>query len=266
MSGPIITLLTDFGEKDHYVGVMKGVILGISGSARPVDLCHEIPSQDVRAAAYILGTSYRYFPRGTIHLAVVDPGVGSGRHGLIVKTDRYLFVGPDNGLFTMVYDQEKGVEVYKIIESTHIPPEISSTFHGRDVFAPVAAHLSQGVPCSELGELISEPVRINTLRPDSKGSILTGTVIYMDRFGNLITNITRTDFDQFAGQGSFEIVADDVVLNSVAGTYSDALPGTMIALFGSSNHLELATVMGSAAEKLKLRVGDTITVRRIDEL
>ncbi|MBW2647677.1 MAG: SAM-dependent chlorinase/fluorinase, partial [Deltaproteobacteria bacterium] len=208
----------------------------------------------------------RYFPQGTIHCAVVHPGVGAKRHGLSVKTDRYLFVGPDNGLFTMVYDQESGVEAYKITTSSHTLPSISSTFHGRDIFAPVAAHLSRGVPCPELGELISEPVRINTLRPDSKGSILKGTVIYMDRFGNLITNITRMDFDNFVGQGRFEIVADDVVLNSVARTYSDASRGAMIALFGSTDHLELSTVMGSAAEKLKLRVGDTISVRRIDEL
>jgi S-adenosylmethionine hydrolase len=266
MPGPIVTLLTDFGTNNHYVGVMKGVILGINSSALVVDLCHDVSPQDVRGAAYILGASYRYFPKGTVHCSVVDPGVGSERHGLIVKTDRYFFVGPDNGLFTMVYDQEKGVEVYKIIESTHIPPEISSTFHGRDVFAPVAAHLSRGVPCSELGELISEPVRIKTLRPDLKGSILKGTVIYMDRFGNLITNITRTDFDQFTEQGGFEIVTDDVVLNSVARTYSDAPPGAMIALFGSTGHLELSAVMGSAAEKLKLRVGDTIAVRRVNQL
>ncbi len=266
MPEPIITLLTDFGAKDHYVGVMKGVILGINRSARLVDICHEIPPQDIRGAAYVLGTSYRYFPQGTIHLAVVDPGVGSERHGLIVKTDRYLFVGPDNGLFTMVYDLEKEVEVYKITESAHIPSEISSTFHGRDIFAPVAAHLSQGVPCSELGELISEPVRLNTLRPDSKGSILKGTIISMDRFGNLITNINRADFDNFVRQGRFEIVADDVVLDTVARTYSDASRGRMIALFGSSDYLELSTVMGSAAERLKLRVGDTISVRRVDEL
>ncbi len=263
MPGPIITLLTDFGTKDHYVGVMKGVILGISRSAQLVDLCHEIPSQDVRGAAYVIGTSYRYFPQGTIHCAVVDPGVGSERHGLVAKTNHYLFVGPDNGLFTMIYDLEKDAEVYKITESAHIPTEISSTFHGRDVFAPVAAHLSQGVPCSELGELISEPVRINTLRPDSKGSILKGTVIYMDRFGNLITNITRTDFDNFVMQARFEIVADDVSLNEVANTYADASRGTMIALFGSTDYLELSVVMGSAARRLNLGVGNTISVRRL---
>ena len=263
MLGPIITLLTDFGTKNHYVGILKGVILGINRSARIIDLSHEVPSQDVRGAAYILGTSYRYFPQGTIHCAVVDPGVGSPRYGLVVKAGDYLFVGPDNGLFTMVYDLEKDVEVYKIIESTHTLSEISSTFHGRDIFAPVAAHLSLGVSCSELGKMITGPVRIHTLRPVLKGSILEGTVVYVDRFGNLITNITCTDMDKFVEQGRFEIVADDVILDTVSRTYFEAPRGTIIALFGSSDNLELSAVMGSAARMLHLGVGDKIFVRKI---
>lgn len=263
MTTPIITLLTDFGAQDSYVGIMKGVILGINGSARLIDLCHEISPQDVRGAAYILGTSYRYFPQGTINCAVVDPGVGTKRHGLVVKTDHYFFVGPDNGLFTMIYDQEEGVEVYKIAASAYTLPEISSTFHGRDVFAPVAAHLSQGVSCSELGELISEPVRITALRPDAEGPVLKGAIIYVDRFGNLITNIARADFDRFVGQEHFEIVADDVIVDRVVDTYSDAPPGTITALFGSTGHLELSLVMGSAARRLNLGAGGTILVRRV---
>ena len=263
MLGPIITLLTDFGTKNHYVGILKGVILGINRSVRIIDISHEIPSQDVRGAAYILGASYRYFPQGTIHCAVVDPGVGSPRYGLVVKAGHYLFVGPDNGLFTMVYDLEKEVEIYKITASGDTLPTTSSTFHGRDIFAPVAARLSQEVPCSELGEVISEPVHIKTLKPDLKGSILEGTVIYVDRFGNLITNMTRTAFEKFAGQGRFEIVADDVTLDGVARTYSDACPGTIIALFGSTDNLELSAVMGNAARMLHLGVGDKISVRRV---
>jgi S-adenosylmethionine hydrolase len=263
MLGPIITLLTDFGTKDHYVGIMKGVMLRINKSVRFIDISHAIPSQDVRSAAYILGASYRYFPPGTIHCAVVDPGVGSRRYGLVVKTNHYLFVGPDNGIFTMVYDLEEGVEIYRITASVDTVPSTSSTFHGRDIFAPIAAQLSQGVPCSELGELISEAVRINTLKPDLKGSILEGTIVYIDRFGNLITNVTRTDFNQFAGQEGFEIVADDVILNAVSRTYSDAPSGTIIALFGSTDHLELSMVMGNVARMLHFRVGDKISVRRI---
>jgi S-adenosylmethionine hydrolase len=242
---------------------MKGVILGINRSARLVDISHEIPSQDVRGAAYVLGASYRYFPQGTIHCAVVDPGVGSRRYGLVVKTDHYFFVGPDNGLFTMVYDLEKDVEVYKITESTHTLSEISSTFHGRDIFASVAAHLSLGISCSEIGKIIAEPVRIHTLRPALKGSILEGTIIYMDQFGNLITNITRTDVNKFAGQRRFQVVTDDVILDTVARTYSEAPAGTIITLFGSSDNLELSVVMGSAARTLHLGIGDKIFVRRI---
>lgn len=263
MLQPIITLVTDFGQKDHYVGVMKGVILGINRSARLVDICHEIPAQDVRAAAYVLFASYRHFPKDTIHCAVVDPGVGSERKALILKTDRHLFVGPDNGIFSMICNQEKEIKVYSIHTSKDLFSEISGTFHGRDIFAPVSAYLSTGRACSELGKPVSKFVSINTLRPDTEGSVMKGAIIHVDRFGNLITNICRRDFDGFLGRERFEIAAGDRSLADIVKTYSDAPAGKIVALFGSAGHLEISAVMGSASGLLHLGPGDRVLVHRL---
>ncbi|HHT9159902.1 MAG TPA: SAM hydrolase/SAM-dependent halogenase family protein, partial [Candidatus Brocadiaceae bacterium] len=188
----VITLLTDFGNQDAYVGVMKGVITGINPLANIIDICHNIPPQDVFNAAYLLYTSYKYFPRGTIHVAVVDPGVGSRRDIVCVVTKDYFFLVPDNGILSFIIQDEKPKSIFRITNSKYFLPSPSNTFHGRDVFAPVSAHLSLGAKLRQLGIKINQLKQLDIPKPDyKKTGQLEGQVIYIDRFGNLISNITK---------------------------------------------------------------------------
>ncbi len=244
MAGKLIVLLTDFGLKDHYVGVMKGVISGVCPEARLVDLTHEIPPQDVRAGAFVLGVAYRYFPEGTIFLGVVDPGVGTSRKGLLIEAGGYYFVGPDNGLFTWVVKKEGLSLAVELSNKSYFRPEISRTFHGRDIFAPVAAHLARGVPLLDFGPELKEIVMLPWPEPKEEGLFLRGAVIYVDRFGNLITNISeeklRCPPKKVLYQGR-EIPFFE--------TYGLAPYGEPLALIGSEGFLEIAVSGGSAAER-----------------
>ena len=182
-----ITLLTDFGTKDPYVGIMKGVILSTNPDVRIVDITHEVDPQDVREGAFLVEEYYRYFEKGTIHVAVVDPTVGSDRKPIVFSKDGYFFIGPDNGLFTLLYDDN--VRAYAIENRRYMLKEISATFHGRDIFAPAAAYLSSGVHLSMFGSVVQDPVRLPDLLPTVKENVLHGEVVRFDRFGNAITNI-----------------------------------------------------------------------------
>lgn len=267
----IITILTDFGMADSWVSVMKGVMCGLNPEAKFIDIAHSIPQGDIKKAAFQLFTAYKYFPKKTIHLVVVDPGVGGDRKPIIVETNDYYFVGPDNGVFSWIYGQDK-FKVYKINVS-HLPrfhterglPLISDTFHGRDIFAPVAAKLSLGIKPKELGDSLHqwvsfklpEPVIIGD-KPKVEG--LTGEVIDVDRFGNLITNISRAGFESLVAQKSFEIRLKDRIINKISTSYQSTTHEP-IAIFGSSNFLEISLPAGNCAHLLNLSRGSKLYIK-----
>ena len=208
----IITLLSDFGNQDAYVGIMKGVIAGINPLANIIDISHSIPPQDIFNGAYLLYTSYKYFPKGTIHVAVVDPGVGSQRDIVCVETQDHLFLAPNNGLLSFVVQEEKPKGIFRVTNNRYFLPSPSNTFHGRDVFAPVAAHLSLGIKPHQLGVKISKLEQLDIPKPHyKKTGQLEGQIIYIDRFGNLITNITREHITQhISNQSPFTTCRDKI--------------------------------------------------------
>jgi hypothetical protein len=248
---PIITLTTDFGQSDGYVGIMKGVILGILPAAQLVDLSHEIEPQNVRQAAYVLAQATPYFPTGAVHLVVVDPGVGSARRPIAVKTTGAAFVGPDNGVLTPALD-EPSARAWELNRPEYWLPAVESTFHGRDLFAPCAAHLARGVCPDELGSPISDPVRLALPSPTrfADGSV-HGEVVAVDRFGNLITNIPGA---WLAGEGArwrCRIAGREIA--GLRRTYSDAAEGELMLLVSSGDTVEIAVRNGSAAGVLGVR-------------
>lgn len=252
-----ITLLTDFGVSDNYVGIMKGVILGINPHAIVIDITHDVPPQDVWAAAYLLATAHPYFPAGTVHVAVVDPGVGTERRAIAVETERAFFVAPDNGLLTPILKEEKIRRVVALTEPRYWLPEPGATFHGRDIFAPVAAHLSLGVPLGEMGPEVDDPVLLNWPYPQKRpdGSIV-GHVLHIDRFGNLVTDIHQKDIN---GDVTLEVAG--LRLQGLKRTFADVEIGEPLAYIGSTGRLEIAIRQGNAAETFKIRRGDEIIVR-----
>lgn len=260
MTAPIITLLTDFGLEDTYVASMKGVLLGICPDARLVDVSHLVPPQDVCAGAFLLTSVYRDFPAGTIHLAVVDPEVGTDRRGLVVGADHQLFVGPDNGLFSWIWREAKAREAYSLERPDFWRREVSTTFHGRDVFAPVAAHLGRGVPAQAFGPRCT-PHLAPWTDPVATEDEITGQVIHIDRFGNAVTNITRQALERLGPPFGLEVSVREVTLLSIVATYADRSIGSPAALIGSTERLEIAVNQGHAARALGLHRGDPVTVR-----
>ena len=258
----IVTLTTDFGACDPFVGAMKGVMLGIHSELRIVDIAHGIPPHDIVEAAFVLRNSCPYFPAGTIHVAVVDPGVGSERRAIILETERYRFVGPDNGLFGWVCEMETVRRVVAITNPDLMRPEVSATFHGRDVFAPAAAYLAKGVAVSAFGPEVSDWVRLELPKPKIEGARLFGRVVRVDRFGNAITNISEEAFRAFAGDGAFEIGAGAVRLRKIVRSYTSVSEGESLALFGSSDYLEVSVNGGPASTVLGLKKGDAVWVLR----
>jgi S-adenosyl-L-methionine hydrolase (adenosine-forming) len=250
----VITLLTDFGTVDYFVGAVKGAILSINPRVVIVDITHEIPPQDVEGAAFTLLASYQTFPNGTIHVAVVDPGVGSARRAIVVRAGEQFFVGPDNGIFTYIYDREPSYEVFHAVADEYFRPSLSSTFHGRDIFAPVAAALSNGVQPEELGPWISDEVRLtNSLTPE----VLK--IIHIDRFGNCVTNITRDLIDQ---ERTPFLVINRKHVRSFREFYSSAAPNELFAIWGSAGFLEISMNGSSAAKVLGAKRGDPVTLRQ----
>jgi len=246
----VITLLTDFGTVDYFVGAVKGAILSVNPRVVIVDITHEIPPQDVEGAAFTLLASYQTFPAGTIHVAVVDPGVGSTRRPIVVRAGEQLFVGPDNGIFTYIYDREPSHQVFHITSDKYFRPSPSTTFHGRDIFAPVAAALSNGVKPEDFGPLITDEVRL----PDSPAT----RIIHIDRFGNCITNITRDLFDK-ARQPA--LLVKRKVIKTFVDFYGAAPPNTLVAIWGSAGFLEISVNGKSAAKMLGAKRGDAVTLR-----
>ncbi len=252
----VITLLTDFGTADAYVGILHGTILRINPAATVVDLCHEVPPQDVRAGAFILSTAYPYFAPDTIHVAVVDPGVGGERQAIAVRTARGVFLAPDNGLLSYVLAREPVQQMVQLTNSTYWLAPLSHTFHGRDVFAPVAAHLSLGVPLGDLGRATDHAMRfaIPVARADEDGTI-HGEVLHVDRFGNLITNLTQ-ELLPLGQQLQIQVAGRQI--RGPAESYSQAGEGELLALFGSSGYLEIALRNGSAATALQAGPGTPV--------
>jgi S-adenosyl-L-methionine hydrolase (adenosine-forming) len=257
----LITLLTDFGLQDGYPGIMKGVIWGIAPEVQIVDLTHSIHPQDILEGALALGRAAPYFPPGTIHLAVVDPGVGTQRRAIAVQTGGCFFVGPDNGLCTFLVEQAAGepVQAVQLDRPRFWLPEVSSSFHGRDIFAPVAAHLANGVPLGELGSRLAELVRLPMPQPrplNSSGQAgWQGQVIHVDAFGNLATNFTRQHVPD--GQKICLRIAGQEICG-LSGTFGEGRPGDLLAMLDSSGQVSLCEVNGSAARRLQVATGEPV--------
>jgi S-adenosylmethionine hydrolase len=259
----IITLTTDFGLKDGNVGVMKGVILGIAPQVQIVDLSHNIHPQDILEAGLILRRSAPYFPSGTIHIVVVDPGVGTHRRPLAAWISKQFYVGPDNGTITelVTYGRERHWEVGFIhLDQPHAWLEpVSHVFHGRDIFAPVAAHLANGVPLFQLGTEISDPVLLNLPQPVPTTTGWVGEVIHIDHFGNISTNIEC----QHISSRDVRVRIGGVYLDGLVNTFGDGKPGDLVALFGSTGNLIVSEVNGNAAARLQIRIGAAVTVEKL---
>ncbi|HEX5505909.1 MAG TPA: SAM-dependent chlorinase/fluorinase [Thermomicrobiales bacterium] len=252
VDGGIITLTTDFGVRDAYVGIMKGVIAARAPAARVVDISHLVSPQRIREGAFLLHTAYPFFPPGTVHVGVVDPGVGTARRAIVLDVPGVgRFVGPDNGLFAYVLDAHPGCAAREIANPAFMRLPVSRTFHGRDVFAPAAAALRAGAPCEEVGPALDPAtlVRLPALWPAWHGDEIAGEVVHVDHFGTLVTNIPRARFAGLAPAqlAALRIEAGGLTVRGLRETYGDAAPGDVIALFGSSGFLEVARVDGRAA-------------------
>lgn len=257
---PIITLLTDFGLSDPFVGVMKGVILGINPEAHLIDLCHGVPSYDPVQAGFLLKTAYPYFPQGSIHLVVVDPGVGGPRRPIAALIDGHFFVGPDNGVFSYLYAPGKVSRVVEITASRYFLHPMSATFHGRDIFAPVAAYLSRGIELESLGGPISDYVHLEVPMPKVQDDTLYGEVLVVDKFGNLITNIGAQDLDPFLRKGGLRVKVGGREIPGLSAFYAEVEEGGLGALIGSTGHLEVFVHRGSAKELLQAGRGTQVVI------
>lgn len=239
----IVTLITDFGIKDYFVGVIKGVILSINPNATIVDINHQIKPYDIFGAALNIKNSYKFFPRGTVNLVVVDPGVGSKRKPILVNNDNHFFIGPDNGVFSFIYKDSISYKIYKLENEKYFLDPVSSTFHGRDVFAPVAAYVSLGESSERFGKEILNPQSLDVPEPEFVANKINGEVIYVDQFGNLLTNIDSNSVDK-----SDEIFIDDKVIKGVSDSYSDLEIGKLVAVYGSSGYLEISACKDNASK------------------
>jgi len=266
---PVVALLTDFGSQDHYVGAMKGAILTVCPEATLVDLAHEIPAHDVTAGALALASAWRDFPAQSVFVAVVDPGVGSDRRALALEAGGYRFVGPDNGILSLVMAEAEGPQaLHRIANASLLRSAVSATFHARDVFGPVAAHLARGLPIAEVGPPIDDPVRLAqaALRELGPGE-WEATVVHVDRFGNLITNLLRHDLERVLAAVGHDfrdvvVVVEGEIL-PLARTYADVPEGEGCALVGSSGRLEVAVHRGNAARLLGASAGAPVRVRAV---
>jgi S-adenosylmethionine hydrolase len=251
-------MLTDFGLSDEFVGVMKGVIWGISPQVNIADISHAVQPQNVLHGALLLGRAYRYFPAGSIHLVVVDPGVGTARRGIALQVGQHTFVGPDNGLFTVPLASGTPFSAVSLDNPTYQLATVSRSFHGRDVFAPVAAHLANGIPLSALGEPVTDLVKLDIPKPLRVAKRWQAQVLLVDAFGNLITNLCEGNLQ---GQDVGEIHCQGQVIQGVSVTFGSRQAGELMAMFDSSGSLSLCVVNGSAAKVLGARVGTEVEVR-----
>ncbi|MGA8269273.1 MAG: SAM-dependent chlorinase/fluorinase [Candidatus Acidiferrales bacterium] len=262
MARPIITLTTDYGTADHLVGSMKGVILGMNPEAEIVDITHSVAPYDVLDAALTINQASRYFPNRTIHIVVVDPGVGTARRPLLVSAGTQFYIAPDNGVLSLVYEREKeSVTVRHITAEHYFLRPISNTFHGRDIFAPVGGALSKTWQTASFGDAIEDFTRLTLPKPKVTGNVVKGIVLRVDAFGNLVTNLTPEDVPSLSpGNGKVKVIVGNKEVAKVAKTFADGAPGEPIALIGSSGFLEFAVNKGDAAKALSANRGAEVTV------
>lgn len=261
----VITLLTDFGARDYFVASMKGVILTINPQARIVDLSHQVAPQQVEEAAYLLKSSYRYFPDGTVHVAVVDPGVGSARRPLLVTTSRYYFLAPDNGLLSYIYQETLPVEVRQIENTQYRLGSEGATFDGRDLFAPAAAWLTKGQTPGSYGRVIQDYVKLPIQEPAWEGQALVGRIVYVDHFGNLISNVMPLhlkEVQDLTKKAASEVTirVGGTVIEGLTTSYGEGAKDAPRALINSNGHVEIFVKEGSAAEWLKLGRGERVAI------
>ncbi len=255
-----MTLLTDFGLLDHFAGVLKGVVLGVCPGAVAVDLSHQVTEFDILEGAYLLAQSWRYFPSGTVHLVVVDPGVGSNRRPVLTQAGGHYFVAPDNGVLSMVYDEEEHL-VRHVTQERFFRHPVSQTFHGRDVFGPVAGHLAAGVPAEDFGPVIDDYMRLPLAKPVRTARRgWTGAVLKIDRFGNLITNFRADEFARVYEQ-NFEVLIGLRAVEKVERNYAATGPDNVFLIEGSSGYFEIAAAQASAAKILGCGVGAPVELR-----
>ena len=265
MARPIITLTTDFGTNDHFVGVMKGVILDIVPEAEIVDICHAVQAFDVLDGALTISQAYSYFPTRTVHVVVVDPGVGTARRPILASSEKYHFVAPDNGVLSLVYAREERMHVRHITAEHYFLQPVSNTFHARDIFAPVAAYLAKEVDGLKFGEEVEEYVRFTAPKPKAVDqNRLRGVVLKVDRFGNLITNITPKDAPMLFGVDpkGFKIVVGSREISEIHSAYAEGAPGEVFGVLGSMGFLEIATNRGAAAQLTGAGKGTDVSVIR----
>jgi S-adenosylmethionine hydrolase len=257
----LVTLLTDFGNADYFVGAMKGAILSVSPQARIFDITHEIPPQDIRAGAFTLMAAYGSFPPETIHVAVVDPGVGSQRRPILLAAGGYYFIGPDNGIFSYIYEREAGGRVFHLDREEFFRPAVSATFHGRDVFAPIAGALLNGAKPDQLGHEIKDYVRLAPFapRPIEEGN-LSGQIIHIDRFGNCVTNLTRDGVTEALIENGARLIVGDYEIKSFRRFYAEegSESSEPFAIWGSAGLLEIAALNSSAAQQMGAQRGQPV--------
>jgi S-adenosyl-L-methionine hydrolase (adenosine-forming) len=260
----MITLTTDFGLTEHYVGAMKGVVYSINPTVQLVDITNAVQSFDILDGALAIAQAYSYFPKDTVHIVVVDPGVGGTRRPIIATAGQYFFVAPDNGVLSLVYEREERVSVRQITSEHYFHHPVSNTFHGRDIFAPVAAYLSKGVDTSKFGDEISDYVRFAAPKPKSTAAnAWKGIVLKTDKFGNLITNISPKDIPQiFDGSSNgFKITLGKAEITRLCSNYTEGAPGEIFAILGSAGFLEISSNKGAASRLAGAEKGSEVTVR-----
>ena len=261
MARPIVTLTTDYGTNDHLVGVMKGVILSINPEINIVDITHSVLPHDLLDGALAIGQAYKYFPPKTVHVVVVDPSVGTERRPILVAGDTHYFVAPDNGVLSSVYDQSEALYAWNIVSEHYFRNPVSKTFHGRDIFAPVAAWMTKSWQTSAFGEPITDFVRFTIPKPKVSGNTAKGIVLRVDYFGNLVTNFTPGDVPALAAaDGKFTIRAGNGAITKMVPTFANGAAGEAVGVIGSSGYLEIAVNKGSAARTLGVGRGAEVTV------
>jgi len=264
MARSIVTLTTDFGEQDYYVGAMKGVILDVSPDTEVIDLCHNVLPYDILDAAFTIAQSYRWFPLRTVHLVVVDPGVGTQRRPILVSGDRHFFIGPDNGVFSFIYPEQEKLTVWHITGDHYFHQPVSNTFHARDVFAAVAGWLAKGVEPRQFGDEIEDYTKLTIPKPQAvNDKSWKGMVLKVDRFGNVITNIAAADCPALFAEPTppFKLSAGGKDITKLVPNYAEGGQGEIFALLGSSGYLEIATNRGGAGKLLSLNRGGEVTLQ-----
>lgn len=264
MAGPIVTLTTDFGTADYYVGAMKGSVLGICPDAEVVDISHDVLPYDILDGAFTIHQTYRYYPHNSIHIVVVDPGVGSERRPLLVRGDNHYFIAPDNGVLSLVYPEQEKLTVYHITSTHYFRQPLSNTFHGRDVFAAVAGWLAKGVEARQMGDEIDDFVKLTVPKAQGQdGKSWKGIVLKIDRFGNVITNISAEDCPALFAESPppFKLAAGGQEITKLAANYAEGAQNEVFALLGSSGLLEIASNRGGAAKILGLKRGAEVSLQ-----